>query len=227
MHTQQSPASNAPLRLADIDHVILDMDGTLLDLHFDEQVWHHRLPCRYSELNNISILEASEKIKALMNPVRGTLQWYCFDYWQSLVGIDLLLIENEVFELVNTRPGAESFLQGLRDLPCQVVLATNADRRSMTRKISHTSLASYFDEICSSHDFGHAKEEIAFWQALQKKIRFDPKRTLFIDDNHNVLEAANEFGIAHVFGIEKPNSQGERLASNKFHCLKSFEALMA
>lgn len=226
MHNQRNATPDKILQFADIDHVILDMDGTLLDLNFDEQVWNHRLPKRYSELNNLPITDASAKIQMLMSPVRGTLQWYCFDYWQSLVGIDLLLIENEVFDLVCTRPGAKEFLQRLQDCPCEVVLATNADRRSMTRKISHTALEAYFDAICSSHDFGYAKEDLAFWEALHGEIQFDPARTLFIDDNHNVLDAAKRFGIAYLFGIKQPNSRGEEVSSDSFHCLDSFEAFI-
>ena len=201
------------------------MDGTLLDLNFDDHVWNRRLPEQYAKLNNLSTLEATTKIKSLMAPIRGTLPWYCFDHWQALVGIDLLTIENEVFDLVDTRDGARSFLNRLRGLPCKVVLATNADRRSMTRKLAHTALTEYFDAIFSSHDFGHAKEDIAFWQALHREIKFDPTRTLFIDDNHKVLAAAHQFGIQRLFGIEQPNSQGDRLSSEQFYCLSSFEEL--
>ena len=121
MATQQKWTAPDELNIEEIDHVILDMDGTLLDLNFDDQVWNHLLPRRYSELHDLSIADASAKIKSLMLPVRGTLQWYCFDYWESLVGIDLLQIENEVFDLVNTRPGAELFLQRLDNYPCYLI----------------------------------------------------------------------------------------------------------
>ena len=213
------------LSIETIDHVILDMDGTLLDLNFDDQVWNHRLPQRYAALNNLSTLEATAKIKSLMSPIRGTLSWYCFDHWQTLVGIDLLTIENEVFDLVNTRDGAKPFLDRLKRLPCKVILATNADRRSMTRKLSHTGLAEYFDAIFPSHDFGYAKEDIAFWQALQREIMFDSSRTLFIDDNHNVLTAARQFGLEKLYGIQQPNSQGDVLSSEQFYCLRSFDEI--
>lgn len=225
MHIRQTRTALQNLNIDALDHVILDMDGTLLDLNFDEQVWNHRLPQQYARLNNLSTQDAAQKIKSLMGPIRGTLSWYCFDHWQALVGIDLLTIENEVFDLVSTRDGAEEFLKRLGDLPCEVVLATNADRRSMTRKLAHTALSEYFDLIFSSHDFGHAKEDTAFWHALQKEISFDPARTLFIDDNHNVLAAAQRFGIKQLYGIEQPNSQGDPLSSEQFYCLSSFEEL--
>ena len=35
----------------DIDTVLLDMDGTLLDLHFDNFFWMHYMPRRYAEIH--------------------------------------------------------------------------------------------------------------------------------------------------------------------------------
>jgi len=39
----------------DIDTVLLDMDGTLLDLHFDNYFWLHYLPEKYASAQNISL----------------------------------------------------------------------------------------------------------------------------------------------------------------------------
>ena len=214
------PAAN--IDFSQIDWVLLDMDGTLLDLYFDEQVWNQRLPKRYAAAKNLPLERAREAIQALMAPIRGTLQWYCFDHWEKMTGFDLIEIENEVYEHVKPRPGAVQFLENLRDIPATIVLATNADRRSLNRKISHTGLEPYLDHIVSSHDFGHAKESGEFWSRLQTKLDFDPQKALFIDDNESVLTAAQAFGIAHLFSISFPNSQGERNSSEQFYCLESF-----
>ena len=205
-----------------LDSIILDMDGTLLDLQFDELVWNQRLPARYAQIHHISIDEARARILDLMTPIRGTLPWYCFDNWRELTGIDLTDIENEVYEFVRPRAGAVEFLQKLRQLPAQVILATNADRRSMTRKIKHTALRSFFDHIVSSHDFGYAKEDARFWHSLHDKVSFEPSRSLFIDDNHCVLTTAENFGVRFVYGIANPASNGETKSSERFHCLDTF-----
>ena len=225
MSTPNRVVHPGDLDVDSLKYIILDMDGTLLDLHFDDEVWNHRLPREYAEQNDLAIQDATAEIKSLMAPIRGTLDWYCFDHWRSLVGIDLLHIENEVFNLVSIRPGVVEFLERLCAAECKLILATNADRRSMSRKLAHTQLSGYFDDIFSSHDFGYAKESLAFWQALQEKINFDPERTLFIDDNHTVLSAARQFGIKFLYGIQQPNSQGETIQSEDFYCLSTFEEL--
>ena len=207
---------------SDIDWVFLDMDGTLLDLYFDDQVWNQRLPIRYALAKDLPLEQAREAIEGLMAPIRGTLQWYCFDHWQKVTGFDLTEIEDEVWEHVKPRPGAVQFLENLRKISATIVLTTNADRRSMTRKITHTGIEPYLDHIVSSHDFGHAKENHAFWLRLQNEFDFDPQRALFIDDNEAVLAAAQAFGIAYLYCISQPNSQGERKVSDDYYYLDSF-----
>ena len=222
--TQQMMAFDDPaaLDMSSLDTVILDMDGTLLDLRFDDFVWNQRLPQRYAQAHGMPLPEASAKIQMLMAPIRGTLPWYCFDNWQEMTGIDLTEIEDEVYEYVRPRPGAVEFLRQLKRTHAKIVLATNADRRSMGRKINHTNLAKYFDHIISSHDFGYAKEEQGFWSAFHEKVSFRPAQSLFIDDNHCVLAAAKEFGVRFLFGIAQPATDGETKFSDEFHCLESF-----
>ena len=212
----------ASLDMNRLDAVILDMDGTLLDLRFDDFVWNQRLPQRYAQAHGMSVPQASARIQTLMAPIRGTLPWYCFDNWHEMTGIDLTEIEDEVYEYVRPRPGAVEFLQQLRRTGATIVLATNADRRSMSRKITHTKLAKYFDHIISSHDCGHAKEEQGFWYAFSEKVKFQPSKSLFIDDNHCVLAAAKQFGVRFLFGIAQPATDGETKVSDEFHCLESF-----
>lgn len=43
-----------------INSVFLDMDGTLLDLNFDNHFWQEHVPLRYAELSDISLDEAKE-----------------------------------------------------------------------------------------------------------------------------------------------------------------------
>ena len=46
------------LNWSDIHTVLLDMDGTLLDLHFDNHFWLEHFPARYSEQHGIIVEEA-------------------------------------------------------------------------------------------------------------------------------------------------------------------------
>ena len=107
-----------------------------------------------------------------------------------------------------------------------MVLATNADRASLSLKLPLTGLESYLDAIVSSEDVGAAKEEQAFWFALQEIEAFDPARTLFIDDNPRVLESAREFGIKYLLGIKQPDSQRPEKELQEFIVLDRFAHLL-
>ncbi|MBU1436170.1 MAG: HAD family hydrolase, partial [Gammaproteobacteria bacterium] len=65
------------LNWADIDTVLLDMDGTLLDLHFDNYFWLEHLPARWSEITGISVSEAKTQLQAEYAVLQGKLEWYC------------------------------------------------------------------------------------------------------------------------------------------------------
>jgi len=213
-----------------IDTVLLDMDGTLLDLHFDSHFWLEHLPRRYVELHQLD--EASqarltkEQLIARITDMQGTLSWYSLDYWSQELGVDIIALKREVQHLIGLRGDALDFLQWLKAQHPRVILATNADRASLALKLPLTGLESYLDAIVSSQDVGAAKEEQAFWFALQEIEPFDPARTLFIDDNPKVLESAREFGIRYLLGIREPDSQRPEKVLKEFVALDRFADLM-
>ena len=209
----------------EIDTILLDMDGTLLDLHFDSHFWLEHLPRRYRELHQLD--EASqEALRARIIGEQGTLNWYSLAYWSRELGVDIVALKREVQHLIGLRSDALDFLKWLKRAHPRVVLATNADRASLALKLPLTGLESYLDAIVSSEDVGAAKEEQAFWFALQDIEAFDPTRTLFIDDNARVLESAREFGIKHLLGIKQPDSQRPEKELQEFIALDRFAHLL-
>ena len=209
----------------DIDTVILDMDGTLLDLNFDREVWNRLLPKRVSEISGCSLDDAESEVDRRLGSARGTLRWYSLDHWYDKLGVNIAELEKELEHLVQTRPGALEFLETLSQTRYRIVLATNAQPSSMKRKLELTGIGRFFDDIACSHDFGNCKEEISFWHSFTKELDIDPRRSLFIDDNQNVLETADKFGIAYVYGIRYPSTKGASIADPRFQCLTSFNEL--
>ncbi|QNI02477.1 GMP/IMP nucleotidase [Halomonas sp. SH5A2] len=210
---------------SEIDTVLLDMDGTLLDLHFDSHFWLEHLPRRYMELHQLD--EASQDIiRARIIGEQGTLNWYSLAYWSRELGVDIVALKREVQHLIGLRGDALDFLTWLKQAHPRVVLATNADRASLALKLPLTGLENYLDAIISSEDVGAAKEEQAFWSALQHLEPFDPARTLFIDDNPHVLASARTFGIQYLLGIKQPDSQRPEKALEEFVALDRFAQLL-
>ncbi|MGY2797727.1 5'-nucleotidase [Ewingella americana] len=189
-----------------IDTLLLDMDGTLLDLAFDSQFWLHDVPQALSQQRSLSFEEARQYIHAEYLAVQHTMNWYCFDYWSNKLDLDIYQMTTDVGYRARLRDDTLPFLQHVRDSGRQTILLTNAHPHSLEVKCQHTGLDQHLDLLLSTHTFGYPKEDQRLWQAVQQKTGFDPQRTLFVDDGEPILNAAKTFGIRYCLGIENPDS---------------------
>jgi HAD superfamily hydrolase (TIGR01509 family) len=210
----------------DIDTVLLDMDGTLLDLHFDNHFWLVHLPQRYAELHGISRQQAEDELLPLFHAHAGQLNWYCTDFWSRELKLSVRELKREVAHLIALRPDADTFLAALRAAGKRVVLITNAHRDSLSLKLERIELAPYFDRLISSHDYGFPKEDQQFWHALQADFGFDPAHSLFIDDSLPILRSARDFGIVHLLAVRQPDSQKPGKDTEEFAALEDYRALL-
>jgi len=207
-----------------IDSVFLDMDGTLLDLHFDNYFWLTHLPARYSAIKGVSQEKANETLLQLIKQEEGTLNWYCLDFWTDKLGVDIRQLKEEIQHLIAFRPHVQSFLQALKESDHRVVLMTNAHHKSLNLKLSITGLDHYVDEIVCSHDLKLPKENPLFWEKLQHIEPFNKERTLLIDDSLSVLKSARQYGIAHLYSILQPDSQKPPRDITEFPAIDQFDA---
>ncbi len=215
-----------PLPWKDIDTVLLDMDGTILDLHFDNFFWLTYLPKVYAEIHRVSFDEAKQKLTEQFDSIRGTLNWYCLDYWSSTLDIDIVEHKKTIAHKVAFRPQALEFLKFLNEQKKQVYLVTNAHQKSLEIKMLNNNFHEYFDELISSHEFGAPKEEQAFWQQLHERIDFDKQKALFIDDGLSILHSAAKFGIEHIMGIAQPDSKQPARSMSPFYTIEQFQDIM-
>ena len=209
-----------------IDTVLLDMDGTLLDLHFDNHFWLQHLPQRYAELHGISREQAEAELLPLFREHAGQLNWYCTDFWSRELNLSVRDLKREVAHLIALRPDAERFLKALRGAGKRVALITNAHRDSLSLKLERIELAPFFDRLISSHDYGYPKEDQQFWCALQADFAFDPARSLFIDDSLPILRSARTFGVGHLLAVRQPDSQAGPKDCAEFAAVDDYRELL-
>ena len=191
----------------EIDTILLDLDGTLLDLNFDLHFWLEYLPLVYAEKHNISHQEAKDRIMPILNAEMGKLSWYCLDYWQAKFDMDIVKLKLNISHLIQVLPHAKDFLVEARANNKKIILATNAHRQTIKLKMSIVQLEGYFDDIISSHDYGVAKQEQGFWTRLSVEHNLNKERTIFFDDSLDVLKSAKQFDIKHIVAISKPSSK--------------------
>jgi 5'-nucleotidase len=189
-----------------IDTVLLDMDGTLLDQRFDNWFWQEHVPGHYAQARGLSPEAAGALLAPKFHAVKGTMQWYCIDYWSEALELDIAAIKRSALARVSWLPGAEEFLAKLESRGKRRVLVTNAHPVTLSIKNEQVGLARRFDACYSTHAFGAPKEDAVFWPRLMTQERFAPERTLFVDDSLPVLDAAHEFGIAWLRAVRLPDT---------------------
>lgn len=209
-----------------IDTVLLDMDGTLLDLNFDNHFWKEFVPLKYAEQHGLSLEAAKEHLQPRFKSMEGRLEWYCLDYWSRALSLDIAGLKAELSGLISVLPHVTEFLEKIRRTPKKVLLITNAHRDSLGLKMEKTCLHSFFNEIISSHDFGLPKEHAEFWPLLQQQHPFDKNRTLLIDDSLAVLKSARQFGIRHLISVSKADSRLPKKIIIDFPAIEDFRELM-
>jgi putative hydrolase of the HAD superfamily len=201
-----SESGKVQLPWSDIDTLLLDMDGTLLDLAFDNFFWLELVPGAYARARGIPMQAAREQVMARYAPVVGTLPWYCLDHWTGELGLDLESLKREYRHRIGYLPRAEQFLQVARQRNKRLILVTNAHRVTLDIKCQQTGVDGFMDAVVSSHDYGIEKEHVAFWQRLESEQAVDPARSVLIEDSLAVLATARSFGIRHTIAISCPDT---------------------
>ena len=202
-----TPAATSIVEWDAIDTVLVDMDGTLLDLSFDTFFWREVVPQRYARLHGMTVPAAQAALAPRFEAKVGTLEWYCLDHWARDLGLDLKALKREHSEHIRFLPGAQAFLASVRARAKRLVVVTNAHRDTFAVKAERTGIDRLVDSVVCSHDFAAPKESAEFWRALEAHEPFDPERTLLIEDSLSVLAAARAYGLRHTIAIRRPDSQ--------------------
>lgn len=210
----------------DIDTVLLDMDGTLLDLHFDNYFWLQHVPKIYGEKQSLDFAMAQSQVFELSESLRGCMEWYCLDYWSNKLGLDIARMKHDVHHKIALRPWVNEFLAALNTSGKEVILLTNAHRDSLDLKMQITGIAHHFKALVSTHDYGYPKEQAQLWHSFRADYPFDQARTLLIDDTEVVLDSAQSFGIAHLLTLTQPDSQNLQRQNLRYPAFLHFDELM-
>ena len=210
----------------EIDTVLLDMDGTLLDKHFDDYFWEQYVPEHFSLLHDIPIEEAKEQLLARYHQVKDTLDWADLNFWSRELGIDLQELKLRINHLIGVHPYVIEFLEYCLKTGKKLYLITNAHSSTLSIKLEKTALGSWFDRIVCAEEVGMAKEAPGFWERLQQMLHFDKSRTLLVDDTEKVLTTAQDYGLAYLLFIARPSSRQRVLYSCHFPSIEYFKELL-
>ncbi len=209
-----------------IDTVLLDMDGTLLDKYFDDYFWEEYVPEVFALENGLTPIEARKELLKRYKRVENTLEWTDLDYWSTQLGLDIPELKCKVDHLIKVHPYVIDFLRFMRQKGKTVHLVTNAHSKTLEIKMKKTELGRWFDRIICSQEVGEAKEQPVFWQKIEEILGFDRQRTMLADDTAKVLRSARNYGLKHLIYVAKPSSRLDIDYSDEFPSIVYFKELM-
>jgi putative hydrolase of the HAD superfamily len=209
-----------------IQTVFLDMDGTLLDLYYDNHFWREHVPLRYAQKHGITHDVARQELSARYQHRAGTLEWYCVDFWSRELDMDIAALKEEVAHLIAIHPDVTEFLDAAKAAGKRVIMVTNAHRKSLDLKMRKTGLEPYFNALHTSHEVGKPKEVTSFWTGLQEREPFDPMTTLLVDDSLPVLRSAKAYGIEHLLAVRFPDTRLPEKDPEEFRAIHTFRDLL-
>lgn len=221
-----TPSALTATQWAAIDTVLLDLDGTLLDLAFDNHFWRECVPAAWAQARAIALEEARALLAPRFRACEGTLDWYCIDHWSRELQLDIAALKHAEAQRIRWLPGAREFLRRVRTLGKRLVLVTNAHPTTLAIKDARTQVISCFDASFSSHSFGAPKEHASFWRELARAEPFDASRSLFVDDSPPVLRAARAAGIGTIYAVRRPDSSLAARLQQEFPAVDAIAELL-
>lgn len=195
----------SPEQWDSVDAILLDMDGTLLDLAFDNHFWQQAIPNIYAEEKGISLEQSFEHLGQFYEQYSGTLNWYCTNFWSEKLGLDIIKHKVDLSHGIALRPGTKEFLEHVKASDKQVILVTNAHPDTLRVKLENTDIRNYFDRLYSSHQFNQPKESPLFWSQLESELNVPLSRCIFVDDTESILIQAQQSGVKYIVMVEQPD----------------------
>ena len=186
------------------------MDGTLLDLRFDNWFWQEHVPAVYAAAHGLEPEAALAPPMPRFAAARGRLDWYCIDYWSRELGLDIRAIKRGVREQVAWIPGAEAFLVRLRALGKRRVLLTNAHPETLAIKDEHVDLVGHLDPVYSTIRSARRRRTRSSGRGSRPRRPSTRRARCSSMTACRCWRAARDYGIAWLRAIRRPIPAGRR-----------------
>ncbi|MEC8170557.1 MAG: HAD-IA family hydrolase [Pseudomonadota bacterium] len=180
---------------------LIDMDGVLLDIAYDNFFWQKHVPQIYANEKGCDIDQAIKITHTLFRYKKGSRDWYDLDYWSNILGIDIVKEKKSELSVskIKIKDGVIDVLIELKNRGMKLFLVTNAHRKTLDLKLEKYPLHKYFDEAISAHDFNYIKEDIQFWYLLRNYLNIDYNETILVEDTMTNIQSARHSKLRSLY----------------------------
>ncbi len=181
--------------LKNIEAVIFDMDGTLVDSMW---VW--------AQVDRDFLGERGLEVPSdLGKEIEGLSFEQTADYFLNRFPLDMTrdelmkiwvdMCHEEYREKVGFKPGAFEFLKILKEKGIKTGIATSNARELVEIVGNSLGFLPYIDEIATSEDVPKGKPAPDIYLYVAEKLKVNPERCLVFEDVPNGLRAGNAAGM--------------------------------
>jgi len=197
--------------LKDIDCMLVDMDGVILDNTYDNNFWQNQIPGVISKNKNISFEDAKRLAVQIFNYKKNTKDWYDVDYWSNMLNVDIEAEKRSSisFDRIQLYEGVTETLNKLKD-NFRLILITNAHRKTLNIKLEKYDLSPYFENMICAHELHYVKENIQLWYMLKSRFKLDYTKTLLIEDTINNIKVGLSAGISQAVYLGDENYEDSK-----------------
>ncbi len=181
----------------DIECLLVDMDGVILDNTYDNNFWQNQIPNVLSKKRNISFNDAKRLAIQIFNFKKNTKDWYDLDYWSNMLDIDIEAEKrsDESLSKIKLYDHVTNTLTTLKK-SIKLILITNAHRKTLNIKLGKYDISPYFDEMICAHELHYVKEDIQLWYMLKSKFKLNFEKTILVEDTINNINVALSAGVS-------------------------------
>ncbi len=190
----------------DIECLLIDMDGVILDNTYDNNFWQNQIPNVLSKKKNISFDDAKRLAIQIFNFKKNTKDWYDLDYWSNMLGIDIEA-EKRSQESLGKIKLYDNVIDTLIELKknARLIMITNAHRKTLNIKLEKFNIKPCFHEMVCAHELNYVKEDLQLWYMLRTKYKLDFEKTVLVEDTINNIKVALSAGVSSAIYVGKEN----------------------
>lgn len=195
---------------AEIDAVIFDLDGTLLD---SLSAWEHSGSNFVRSLGFEPPEDLDERLvsMSLLDGANLIKEMYHLPYTpEEILERTLRPIKTHYETDIPPMPGIPQTLARLHAQGVKLAVATASERELAQKALSRLGLLDYFEFIITCDEVGVGKSKPAVYEEALKRLGTSKARTLVVEDALHALETAAAAGFPTA-AIEEPHSASQRL----------------
>ena len=166
--------------------ISFDLDGTLVDKRFDDEMWFKKVPKLYAAKHGIPFKQAYRECRAAYDSVGNyRIDWYRICYWLNRFGIprSRKKIMHEMRHLAKPYADAAPVLRSLKRKGYAVVVVSNAAPCFLEFKLDAAGLRNLVAKCFSvSGHFGTVRKSKRVYARLCRTLRCRPNEIVHVGD---------------------------------------------